>query len=160
METELARLLDGIGVCGTPRRRAFPIHTYAPTSRLAAPNALLVGDAAGVDPLMGEGISFALEYGRTAADAIALAARAGKLEPGGYEAAIHDGPLGRKLGRLVWAAERGYGRHWRLWFRLARSSRRARQAALEWYNGVAPWEGRGRLALARALVRTPGAVAA
>jgi len=31
--------------------------------------ALLVGDAAGVDPLMGEGISFAFEYGRRAASA-------------------------------------------------------------------------------------------
>jgi len=160
MEMELVRLLTGIGVAGTPRRRAFPIHTYAPASRLAAPNALLVGDAAGVDPLMGEGISFALEYGRAAADAIVSAAATGRLDVAGYESAIHDGPIGRKLARLVWAAERGYGRHWRVWFRLARSSRRARQAALEWYNGVAPWEGRGRLALARALVRTPRAAAA
>jgi flavin-dependent dehydrogenase len=160
MEGELVRLLAGIGVAGTPRRRAFPIHTYAPGARLAAPNALLVGDAAGVDPLMGEGISFALEYGCVAAEAIVSAAASGRLDVAGYEAAIHDGPIGRKLARLVWATERGYGRHWRVWFRLARSSRRARQAALEWYNGVAPWEGRGRLALARALVRAPRKVAA
>jgi flavin-dependent dehydrogenase len=160
MEVELARLLGGIGIAGTPRRRAFPIHTYAAASRLAAPDALLVGDAAGVDPLMGEGISFALEYACTAADAIVQAAAAGRLDVARYESAVHEGPLGRKLARLVWAAERGYGRHWRVWFRLARSSRRARQAALEWYNGVAPWEGRGRLALARALVRSPGRAAA
>jgi len=159
MDRELARILDSMGVTGTPRRRAFPIHTYAAASRLAAPNALLVGDAAGVDPLMGEGISFALEYGSAAAEAIVQAAGAGRLDVAAYEAAIHEGPLGRKLARLVWAAERGYGRHWRVWFRLARSSRRARLAALEWYNGVAPWEGRGRLALARALVRAPKAAA-
>jgi flavin-dependent dehydrogenase len=34
---------------------------------------LLVGDAAGIDPLLGEGISPALAFGRVAADAIEAA---------------------------------------------------------------------------------------
>jgi flavin-dependent dehydrogenase len=34
---------------------------------------LLAGDAAGVDPLLGEGISFALAYGEVAAEAIGAA---------------------------------------------------------------------------------------
>jgi flavin-dependent dehydrogenase len=152
MQAELLRLLAGIGVTAAPRWRAFPIHTYAIGARLASPNALLVGDAAGVDPLMGEGISAALEYGQAAAQAI-VAERAGAA--GGfahYEAAVHGGPLGRKLARLGWAAARCYGTRWRLWLRLMRASGRLQRAGLEWYNGVAPWEGRGRVALLRALV--------
>ena len=160
MHAELQRLLAEIGVGGLPRWRAFPIHTYAPTSRLAAPNVLLVGDAAGVDPVMGEGISFALEYGRVAAQAIVDAGTADRLDGAAYELAIHRGAVGRKLGRLVWAAARCYGPRWRLWMRLARTSRRVLHAALEWYNGVAPWEGRGTLALARALARAPRGEAA
>jgi flavin-dependent dehydrogenase len=159
MQAELGRLLAALGVRGTPRRHAFPIHTYAPGARLAAPSVLLVGDAAGVDPLMGEGISFALEYGVLAARAIAAAATGG-LDHVAYERAVHDGPLGRKLRRLVWATERCYGPRWRVWFRLARSSRRMQRAALDWYNGVASWEGHGALALARALARAPRGEAA
>lgn len=160
MDAELDRVLRAIGARGTVRRRAFPIHTYAPGARLAAPDAVLVGDAAGVDPLMGEGISFALEYGCTAADAIVAARPSGRVDVAAYEAAVHAGPIGRKLARLCWAAARGYGRRWRFWFRLARTSGRAQRVALEWYNGMAPWEGRGRLALARALVRPGGRAAA
>jgi flavin-dependent dehydrogenase len=160
MHAELGRLLAEIGVATLPRWRAFPIHTYTPAARLAAPNVLLVGDAAGVDPVMGEGISFALEYGRAAAQAIVDAGAADRVDVAGYEAAIHGGTVGRKLQRLVWAAGRCYGPRWRLWMRLARTSRRLQRVALEWYNGVAPWEGHGTFALARALARTPRGEAA
>jgi len=160
MRSELQRLLAAIGVARIPAWKAFPIQTYHPNARLAAPHALLVGDAAGVDPLMGEGISFALEYGVHAADAIVDAHRRNDWSLGGYERAIHDGPLGRKLGRLVWAVERCYGPRWRWWLRAARSSHRLQRLALDWYNGTAPWAGRGRLALLRALASAPGRAAA
>jgi len=39
-----------------------PIHRFSPRSRFAIPHLLLVGDAAGVDPLFGEGIGPALGY--------------------------------------------------------------------------------------------------
>jgi flavin-dependent dehydrogenase len=161
MQRELWRLLGSIGVSERPAWKAFPIHTYHPAARLAAPHALLVGDAAGVDPLMGEGISFALEYGVHAAEAILEARHTGEWSFAAYERAIHAGPLGRKLGRLVWAAERCYGPRWRWWLRAARSSRRLQQLALDWYNGTAPWAGRGHLALLRAFATAaPGRAAA
>ncbi|MEW5961919.1 MAG: FAD-dependent monooxygenase, partial [Chloroflexota bacterium] len=50
-----------------------PLHWFDPTGRFSQPRVLLVGDAAGVDPLLGEGISFALAYGEVAAAAIAAA---------------------------------------------------------------------------------------
>ena len=50
--------------------KGHPIRWWSSDGRFAQPRVILVGDAAGADPLMGEGISFALGYGEPAADAI------------------------------------------------------------------------------------------
>lgn len=50
--------------------KGHPIRWWDRNGRFAMPRILLVGDAAGADPLMGEGISFALGYGQVAARAI------------------------------------------------------------------------------------------
>jgi menaquinone-9 beta-reductase len=47
-----------------------PIRWYDPRERYSQPRVLLAGDAAGVDPLLGEGISFAIAYGELAADCL------------------------------------------------------------------------------------------
>jgi len=52
---------------------SHPIRWFHPESMLSANRVLLVGDAAGIDPLWGEGISFSLGYGAVAADCIARA---------------------------------------------------------------------------------------
>ena len=49
------------------RVRGFPIFRYRSRERFSMPRILYVGDAAGADPLLGEGISFALAYGEVAA---------------------------------------------------------------------------------------------
>jgi flavin-dependent dehydrogenase len=131
--------------------KAFPIRTYSPTARMAAPHALLVGDAAGVDPLMGEGISFALEYGILAADHVVRAHASGDFAFAGYERAVHDGPIGRKLARLCQGASRFYGPRGAWWFRLARMSPRAQRIGLAWYNGADGWDRRGKWAALREL---------
>jgi flavin-dependent dehydrogenase len=136
LEQELRRLLAELGADAATRRHAFPIRTWVPGAPVAAPRALLVGDAAGVDPLMGEGISFALEYGVLAADAIVRALERGEFGFDEYSAAVHGGPLGQKLALLDAVARRFYGPRGWLWFRLARLSARARRMGLEWYNGV------------------------
>ena len=92
------------------RWQAFPIRTFVPGAPVAAPHALLVGDAAGCDPLMGEGISYALEYGIMAADAIVAArlqggdavrrVRARRAAPARWRASSR---------RLEWASRRFYG---------------------------------------------------
>jgi flavin-dependent dehydrogenase len=134
---ELAVELERLGADPVPRAwKAFPIRTSG-RGALAAPHVLLVGDAAGSDPLMGEGISFALEYGILAADAIIDAHRRGDYGFHAYGTAVHRGPLGRKLRRLEQATRFFYGRFARLSFRLAAVSPRAQAAALTWYNGVA-----------------------
>lgn len=155
LQRELAAVLADVGGRAT-RWHAFPIRTFVPEAPLAAPGALLVGDAAGCDPLMGEGISYALEYGILAADAIAGARELG-AEPGAhYQHAVHAGAMARKLRRLHWAARHFYGPRHAWWFHLARLSRRAQRVGLAWYNGGDHWDERSGWAALRALVR-PGA---
>src|SRR5262249_11694232 len=132
LQAELARTLAGVGA-GSCSWKAFPIRTFAAGAAVAAPHALLVGDAAGVDPLMGEGISFALEYGVLAADAILAARARGDWSFRSYARAVARGPVGRKLRRLDLGARLFYGRHQRLWFRLAAVSRRPPALGLRWY---------------------------
>src|SRR5262249_53268189 len=141
MQRELARVLDDVGARPT-RWQAFPIRTYVHGGPVAARDALLVGDAVGCDPLMGEGISYALEYGILAADAIVAARTHGADAAAGYRRAIDEGFVGRKLRRLQWASRHFYGPHARWWFRLARLSRRAQRIGLAWYNGVDAWDER------------------
>ncbi|HLF91659.1 MAG TPA: NAD(P)/FAD-dependent oxidoreductase [Anaerolineales bacterium] len=47
-----------------------PIHCFTPDNHFSTPRVVLVGDAAGADPLFGEGIAPALAYGQIAARAI------------------------------------------------------------------------------------------
>ncbi|HLI80052.1 MAG TPA: FAD-dependent monooxygenase, partial [Candidatus Binataceae bacterium] len=51
--------------------KAFPIRWFDLAHRFVLDRVMLAGDAAGVDPLMGEGISCAFEHGKLAAGAIA-----------------------------------------------------------------------------------------
>lgn len=125
-----------------PRLRAFPIYGYRPRRPLAAPHVVLVGDAAGVEPLMGEGISFALEYGKFAAQAIGCALRTGQFEFRDYTEAVAGSWLGKKLARLCFTARLFYGATSRFWFALAARSRRLQSIGLKWYNGVDGWHQR------------------
>jgi len=127
---------------GTPRRVAFPIHWYRPGARIADGGAWLVGDAAGVDPLMGEGISLAMEYGDLAAAAIIDAVR--RRDPSGeaYQRTFDTSWLGAKLRRLHFATRLFYGPASRVGFALAERSRRLRALGLRWYNGVDEWDRR------------------
>jgi menaquinone-9 beta-reductase len=51
--------------------KGHPIRWWDKNGRFAIPRILLAGDAAGADPLFGEGIAFALGYGEVAAAALA-----------------------------------------------------------------------------------------
>jgi len=127
--------LDGLKRHAT-RWQSFPIRWFDARESYARGRVILAGDAAGVDPLMGEGISCAFEHGRLAANAIDkfLAGDADAL--GGYDRALHEGAVGKKLGKLAFAARHFYGPRHRLFFRVARISRRARAIGVDWYNGA------------------------
>lgn len=133
----IARLLDDRAQAPDAPRKAHPIRLYRGREAISAPGVLLVGDAAGVDPLLGEGISFALQFGLIAARTLAQGFATGDLRFRGYDRLVRRSPMGRKLRRLGFAARMMYGPTGPLWFRVARLSRRAQITGMNWYNGVA-----------------------
>lgn len=142
MRRVLDRQLARVGASGG-RVKAFPIRTWTSASTLAAPGVLLAGDAAGADPLMGEGISLAIEYGMLAADTVLRSPTLDEEGCAAYARAVRGGEIGRKLRRLELATRLFYGPRWRLWFRVASASRRAQRIGLAWFNGVEDWDRRG-----------------
>jgi flavin-dependent dehydrogenase len=133
----IGRLLDERAAAPDAPRKAHPIRLYRPGAAISAPGALLVGDAAGVDPLLGEGISFALQFGQLAAASLSRGFAGGDLRFRSYRHEVERSAMGRKLRRLGFAARVMYGRMGPFWFRVARLSRRAQITGMNWYNGVA-----------------------
>lgn len=151
-------LVDELALHGAsrPRHVAFPIRWYRRgRTRVAADNVLLAGDSAGADPLMGEGISLALEYGSFAAQAAVVAIETGDYGGDAYQRRIDSSWLGVKLGRLHATARWFYSRYWRLCFALPERSIRLRTLGLRWYNGIDDWDRRSVADAVASLLR-PG----
>ena len=85
--------------------KGHPIRWFDPTARCAGERVVLAGDAAGVDPLFGEGISFSLRHGRVAAAAIDDAFARGDFSFAGYRRRQLDDPLLAHLPRRKRLAE-------------------------------------------------------
>jgi len=64
--------------------KGYPIRWFSPEHQMSVPRVLLVGDAAGADPLFGEGISIALGYGSLAAHEIIDAFQRSDFSLNGY----------------------------------------------------------------------------
>ena len=122
------------------RLEAFPIRLYDPRAPIAGESAILVGDAAGCDPLMGEGISCAFEYARLAAARVAGGFADGRFDLAPFTDDVRGSWFGRKLRRLGLAARVFYGPLWRPAFALAARSRRLQRIGIRWYNGVDDWD--------------------
>lgn len=73
--------------------KGHPIHWWDAKAELAKPRVILVGDAAGADPLFGEGISFALGYGEVAEQAINDAFARQDFSFAHYRRIVHRHPL-------------------------------------------------------------------
>jgi flavin-dependent dehydrogenase len=74
-----------------------PLISFTPTRRISSLRFLGVGDAAGVDPLFGEGIGPSLAYGKLAADEIESAFRKEDFSFQRYRFHLLVSPLGRYL---------------------------------------------------------------
>lgn len=120
----------------TMKWNAFPIRWFDAADRYARGRVIVAGDAAGVDPLMGEGISCAFEHGKLAAGAIGAFLGGDAAALGAYDRSLREGAVGRKLAKLAFAARHFYGPNHRLFFRVARASRRANEIGVDWYNGA------------------------
>ncbi len=76
---------------------AHPIRLFNPRNRFSIPRVILVGDAAGVDGLFGEGIGPALGYGQASADAIEFAFSSGDFSFSDYHHRVLHSPVGNYL---------------------------------------------------------------
>jgi len=90
--------------------QGHPERPFDPKGQYAVPHVLLVGDAAGVDPLLGEGIAYALMYGPIAAQAIADAFQRGDFRFTDYRQRLLCSPLGHHLQIRVRLARFCYAR--------------------------------------------------
>jgi flavin-dependent dehydrogenase len=77
--------------------KGHPIRWFSPENKMAMQRVLLVGDAAGADPLLGEGISIALGYGLMAAREISEAFQGGDFSFSGYRRRVLKSALGWTL---------------------------------------------------------------
>jgi len=93
-----------------------PIHWFSPRGRFSKPRLLLVGDAAGVDPVFGEGIAPALGYGQVAAAAIEQAFATEEFSFAGYRRQVLNSPVGRYLLLRWFIAQGSYRLSGHPWF--------------------------------------------
>lgn len=121
---------------------------FQPSSTFSAPRILLVGDAAGVDYLYGEGISPAIGYGKIAAKAIVDAFQQGDFSFQKYSRQILGSELGKALRSRAAVANLLYRLRSPMvqrliWQRMGR--------VMEWsvWNLLAEWATRERLRRAR-----------
>ncbi|MEI7844250.1 MAG: NAD(P)/FAD-dependent oxidoreductase [Chloroflexota bacterium] len=77
--------------------KGHPIRWFDPFSKISVPHVLLVGDAAGADPIFGEGISMALGYGMLAAQELEMAINREDFSFKHYRRRLLFSPLGQTL---------------------------------------------------------------
>jgi menaquinone-9 beta-reductase len=90
--------LDDYELMGNPGR------WFDPEAQLSARHVLLAGDAAGIEPLVSDGISCALWYGEVVAEELARAFESGDLGFEGYRERLLAHPLGQHMARRTRAA--------------------------------------------------------
>ncbi len=110
------------------RWKGFPEREFDPRIPTAAPRAILLGDAAGIDPLLGEGIAQGFEYAELAADSILRARRAGDWRFADHHAGLLRSPLGRELSLTARTVDHLYDRRrFPFWISLLFRSRAVRE---------------------------------
>lgn len=97
--------------------KGHPIRWFDPFDPISVPRVLLVGDAAGADPLFGEGISIALGYGNLAAREIKQALAQNDFSFAKYRQHVLTSPLGGTLIARWFLANLVYTWKWE-WFQI------------------------------------------
>jgi flavin-dependent dehydrogenase len=97
--------------------KGHPIRWYDPGNTISVPRILFVGDAAGADPIFGEGISIALGYGAIAAQEISESIQRNKFSFGGYKRRLARSGLGQTLFARWVITQIIYPLKWR-WFQI------------------------------------------
>ncbi|MBK7894489.1 MAG: FAD-dependent monooxygenase [Anaerolineaceae bacterium] len=123
-----------------------PVRWFNPQAEFARPHVLLAGDAAGVDPLFAEGISYGMEYGRIVAHQIKQAFSHNDFRFDQYKRALQADQLGHLLRRRAFIAQHLFPynqpRLYQLIWRLATIAPLALQQTFGAFFGLLPprWE--------------------
>jgi flavin-dependent dehydrogenase len=97
--------------------KGHPIRWYSPQNQVSVARVLLVGDAAGADPIFGEGISMALGYGAIAAQEISESIQHGDFSFRRYRQRVTRSGLGQTLSARWVIAQIIYRIKWK-WFQI------------------------------------------
>jgi len=100
------------------RLQGHPERWFDASAKHAVPRVLLAGDAAGTEPLLGEGISHALDFGMLAADAAVQALAHGDFSFADYNRRIAWSALGKRRRFKRAVAQIVYGNRGRWFYRL------------------------------------------
>lgn len=109
LEAELAR--RGLRLSDYHKKR-FAERGFDPHAPTARPGVMLVGEAAGIDPVTGEGIAQAIQYGAAAGRYIARKWRSQDLRFDDWAREVRGNKIGRDLRVRNWGLPLFYGR-WR-----------------------------------------------
>jgi flavin-dependent dehydrogenase len=101
-----------------PKLQGWPEHYFSRRAKSHLPGLLLVGEAFGIDPLLGEGITPAIEQARYAARRLRTALDRGTDRVPFYELGYLATAEGRNLYYQGVLADRLYGRHPYRWMRV------------------------------------------
>jgi flavin-dependent dehydrogenase len=100
---------------GERRIKFHPEWAFDPTYAFSAPNILTVGDAAGIDPLFGEGLSQCIEYGVLAARELAQSLPQHDLSFKSYRRRVLWSAMGMEMRIMRIPAQRLYRANNRVW---------------------------------------------
>lgn len=114
--------LEDYNLMGNPGR------WFDPAAQFSSSRVLLAGDAAGIEPLGGDGISCSLWYGEVVTAELERAFSSGDFTFSGYRERLLAHPLGRHMAQRTRQAQRLYGMKSRLaikalWFALSLRAR-------------------------------------
>jgi hypothetical protein len=129
--------------------KPFSERGFTPGSEIARRGVVLVGEAAGIDPITGEGIGQGIVIAEVASRVIADALKRGDLSFARYTREVARTDVARHLAQSHRLAPHVYGRRAREWASFLASREDAVAAGAKWYEGRrVPFGELGRLGAA------------
>jgi len=96
---------------GAFRKKRYAERGFFPASVVSSPRLLLVGEALGIDPVTGEGIAQAIQYGAAAGQYLARKLRSGDVVLEDWKSAMRRAAVGRDLLIRTGTVGLAYGAH-------------------------------------------------
>ena len=120
---------------GAVRFKPFSERGYVHGAEISRPGLLLVGEAAGIDPITGEGIAHALVYAQVAAGVVAEAFQSGHFHFEQYAPLVRSTLMARHLRQSAALVSRVYGGQGARWASFLVQHEKVVAACARWYEG-------------------------